>query len=142
VSNYPPGVTGNEPHIRGMDEGVLNVECLGSTTLRVIPMSEWSYLLAILNKVKGLREREREGKEEKADRARKSVIDQLEKLEGYLNEYDEKWLWADVDECPFVGEVDAQWSRDGNTLEVYWDCPMCGEERYGEIDLTPDDPRI
>ena len=150
MSNYPPGVTGNEIQIRGLDEGSAVRECLVETPLRVIPVAEWGALKELFRKVAALREKERNPAsipsvdgdlylENVLNRSKEDILKGLEHLNEWLtNDYSEEMLVAYVDECPFEGRVDIQW---GGGYE-HWECPLCGAEHEDEIDMTPDDPRI
>lgn len=149
VGYYPDGVTGNEPQIRGMDERTTHKECgAESEKLHIMPDSEWLQLQQILSQISLLREREADKFQRGSKSAwrvtdiesyRSDIIKQVERLGNYLKQdYTEEMLTGYTDECPFVGEVDTQYS-DGYE---YWDCPLCGTEHEEEIDMYPDDPRI
>lgn len=88
MSNYPPGVTGNEPAIAGLAEGnAKNLECAAST----------------------------DGEFTVTDEAGKG------------------WTVNASYECPWEGDVDAQYGGTKGCPIRYWTCPLCGHEHEDEL---------
>lgn len=111
MSNYPPGVTGNEPQIRGWDdEQDESVECgMGGYVKVFTPDAERE-----IERIKVLLAEIAEGKKPASLAATLVVnLDYLVKrrIEG-----------VEIEDCPFAGEVSVCWSD----KRGYWTCPLCG----------------
>jgi hypothetical protein len=125
MSNYPPGVTGNEYEISGPDwEGTLEVKCPNQEAQLEVVSKEMSVLL---------------------DRYRTAVVaDDGEEVFRCLR--DLKYMIVSEPKamltapCAFVGEVDAA----GYQGKTWWTCPLCGaeneEEPYDDYDPPEPDP--
>lgn len=108
LSNYPPGVSGNEPEIAGFPEGSRFVECDNDEAV-------------------GL---SREQVED-AVRAYSPAPDGGEPLSRVLRELPE----AVVGECQFSGEADGAWThtRPSSIAIFSWTCPWCGLDQDTEV---------
>lgn len=109
-SNYPPGVTGNEPEIAGRPMRTMNVDC-EQESLDMVP-AHWAREV-----VKDLASPHptRRDWEELADLLADSG-------------------WTVETECGFGGDVEVE--VEGNT--AYWECPRCGQDNEYELDDGPD----
>lgn len=125
MNNYPPGVTGNEPQIRGWDdEQDEERECGRPTSLRVFTASaarEVERIKVLLAEIA-------------AGQKPASLADTLVGNLDYLVRF--RVEDAEIDACPFVGEVTILWS--GST--GYWDCPVCDSRHEEEAEVL-DEPR-
>lgn len=141
LSNYPPGVTGNEPQIAGGTDVVVEVTC-GAEPFDVYPAAAVDDLLRSLADVLNgrrtvrteVRGRWREETEtEQVLRAKNRLAVALIGVAAMKFEQPEP--------CRFVGQVDAEVFE--GTL--CWECPSCGtkheDDRFNEPDDEPDDER-
>ena len=120
LSNYPPGVTGNEPEINGPEwEGEIERDCSNGGEVYVISrdlvrrMQKW---------------------EETKGQTLPSEVAFMERMLLIAVAHELKSLVpVDID-CPFYGNVDAV-IYDGMLL---WECPLCGTE-YEEEPPFPGD---
>jgi hypothetical protein len=118
VSNYPPGVTGNEPQIAGYPEQDMEVEC-GNSLGRFLGVHQVRTLLV---------EMQDQFRSMGVSNAGSPVAAMHEVLDA-LDDQEET-----VAACQWSGTVTAQ-IADG---EAWWDCPMCGAEQSEEIETGPD----
>lgn len=109
MSNYPPGVTGMEPQIRGCDEAEAEVECDSYGKVWVVNKTDIEFWVAEAFR------RIRDGK---------SVAGCLSNIQADI----EMGFEVEVD-CEFKGKVDAQFM--GVRL---WTCPLCNTEHEDEPD--------
>lgn len=113
MSNYPPGVTGNEPQIAGLGERVAEKECLEylpTVSLLAEDTKTW---------IKHLAELLERGA---SDQAIKSAAKYLVRsAEQFKFDYP-------IEECPYRGPVDIQYDR----YMEYWECPVCGTDHEDE----------
>lgn len=120
MSNYPPGVSGNEYPISGPDfDGELKRACLaqnGRVKAQHIELAE------SLRFIRSICSNERLTLKDIA-----SHLDHAIELATHT-------FMVDFDECPFEGEVAAY----GYRGLIEWTCPLCGFEH--EEDHTPDPP--
>lgn len=112
MSNYPPGVTGNEWQIAGPDEREMSVECSSEGfTVRTTSMYAENQIKAAIEDINsGLR-----------------MLTAVSRLRQALGDIEV----IDIEtQCPFVGDVtvfrtDGPWT---------WECPLCRETHEIEED--------
>lgn len=124
LSNYPPGVSGNEPHLRGWDdESDESVECGKGGYVKVFSADaerEVRRIQALLAEI--------------ADGSKPvSLAATLVGSLDYMLKY--RIEGVEVEDCPFMGDVTVSWS--GKT--GYWTCPLCGWEHEVEADEPDED---
>lgn len=118
-SNYPPGVTGNEPQIRGMNEVVLERKCNQEAEFNAVGEGVYQEMVYLVR---------HSGSGDSLTRD-KAVL--------RFNKLITEAPRVDV-ECPFEGKVDAQ--VDEGT--AFWECPVCMYEHEEELDMEPDPDRF
>lgn len=115
MSNYPPGVTGNEPEIAGYAEGTERVEsceCMIDAE-RIHFAIDWPTRRDLLRVVPG-----------------RNAIDVVTQIDEGMHALTVTGM--DEIECPFRGgDVDGQYD-DGGAL-FYWVCPLCGGENTNDL---------
>ena len=124
VSNYPPGVTGNEPEIAGYDEGVRHVECDEEATAvyahevkSLVSEAAFRLEIAARSASEGVLAESLPVVVERIARQMRSDVLALAEAEETV-------------ECGFVGEVDVVYGADRTAFA--WDCPRCGYEHEEE----------
>lgn len=125
MSNYPPGVTGNEPAIAGHPEGNYRVsECKGymPESSRAVPEHIISEILTLQEAI---------GRNE-------PVQPRLERLRLEMLAMPQA---VDV-ECNYEGDVDAYFSGGPSAYTVYWTCPRCGSEQEEDREAGDDHPDL
>lgn len=121
MSNYPPGVSGNEMAIAGPDEMVLRVECEQEDVMvRPMPPVLWEAIKDAVER--RLASPDAEGPVRSLSR----LVAEFEALPQILAT------------CKFEGEVDVQIAG----VDVYWDCPACETKHTDDVDDYFEDPRI
>lgn len=115
-SNYPPGVTGNEPEIAGRPVRTMNVDCEEDD---VTFISAQEVLEALM---KARDEMTHRG----AGLTPRSAVDFVEELIDQIDVVERECYWS--------GEVEVE--VEGDT--AYWDCPRCGQSNEYELDDGPD----
>ena len=121
MSNYPPGVTGNEPEIAGYPSMTLDKQCEED-----VPYIATWVVTEHLDGIAAVIAR--------SDDTIPAIIEQLGHLWEHLNKDA-----VDVT-CGFDGDVDAEMAYG----VAYWTCPRCGtehEDSYDEEDFGPDPDR-
>jgi hypothetical protein len=118
VSNYPPGVTGNEPQIAGYPEGARVMTCSKYFDgAKIAPVHLGDELLAIQLLIQ-------EGKTDAAvaavTRLTRDALDMPE---------------AEETECGFEGEADCMFGEG----MIWWTCPRCDQENETEMDDERDE---
>lgn len=125
MSNYPPGVTGNEYAIAGPDaEFDLDVTCAddgdgGAVSISVVDATARSALKNLQTFLVKALEAFDSGD---ADAARRWVAQA--KGQAFMAGHDD----VELERCPFVGTVTVQAFHG----EMWWDCPLCGMEHRSE----------
>jgi hypothetical protein len=121
MSNYPPGVTGNEPQIRGLGERTTHKVCVNSdgftATLMTTDLKDSIVRLAELLK---------------HDVTIASLKSAANSVVFFASVYEPQ---MDIDDCPFEGEVDTQIDQ---WIE-FWDCPVCGKEHQEDLEMPEPD---
>lgn len=112
MTNYPPGVTGNEPEIAGYPERTEKVECRSTTTAY--------YRREVLDLIEDVRRT-------CATTDQIGVVAQMREGLDRLTDTDE------ID-CDWSGEIEG-WV-DG--YDFVWDCPRCGDEQREDGYYEPD----
>lgn len=126
-SNYPAGVTGNEPEIAG-ERTIMKFVTCGEEEPQVVP--SWAVkeeLLALQLEVAQILSSKTSEALAKVDDLRQSITNKLDRMYELedVGSYD----------CPFAGSLEVTVvSREQGT----WDCPDCGSVHDNE-DITPDD---
>lgn len=127
MSNYPPGVTGNEPAIAGYPEGNYSAPtCNGylPDDTRAVTLG----LISDLADVQHMIGRGDPNAQVKLERIRLEMLDMPKAV--------------DV-ECGFEGDVDASWDGDRRGNGTYfWTCPRCGSEQTDEREAGDDHPDL
>lgn len=123
MSNYPPGVTGNEYEIAGGEESEVYWECESMTSGITISMHMLEEMaddgLTIHNRLK---EHNYTSYQALIDQKLKSLRD---KIHGYIHSDDV----IDGD-CGFAGYV----LMESYKNKTWWSCPNCGTEHEIEMD--------
>jgi hypothetical protein len=123
MSNYPPGVTGNEYEIAGGEETEEYWECESMTSSITISMNMLQEMaddgLTIYNRLK---EHNYTSYQALIDQKLKSLRD---KIHGYIHSDDV----IDGD-CGFAGYV----LKESYRNKQWWSCPNCGTEHEVELD--------
>lgn len=116
MSNYPPGVTGNEYEIAGPDyERDEERECtMQDAVIRVVNHESYDVYVAQIERMLVT--------DETPDPAA---------LLRYLQGVKDSVMKLDVEYCPFEGYVTVQ----GYGGMEWWDCPVCGHRH--EEDMRP-----
>ena len=123
MSNYPPGVTGNEPQIRGWDDEIdETVECGKGGYVKVFTADADREI----KRIKALLAEIAEGAKPASLAA--TLVVNLDYLVKYHIE------GVEVEDCPFTGDVTVCWSG----KRGYWTCPLCGSEHEIEA-YEPDE---
>ena len=125
MSNYPPGVTGNEPQIAGLNEGVEQRTCVRSGDRTLVS----PYTLELRDNLIACQNDYEEG--------RISEGQYIIRMTSIVRMIDFEKRWDSIVEdhqCTFSGEVDVEFDR----YLLYWECPQCGEQYEEEIDMEPD----
>ena len=122
MSNYPPGVTGNEYEIAGPDrEWSEEFEC-SNEEFEYVMITPYAYEFCseLGNKIYSIK-----GKEDLQTNLYKyiSMINSMFNMSDITTE-------TQVKKCGFVGEVDKQ-SYGG---QIWWECPQCGKEYEEEVE--------
>jgi len=118
MSNYPPGVTGNEPQIAGYPEFDQNVDCQAEG-VTVVTMSPEAYKRAAALVDEVMRS------------ARQGLLvpsGTAFRLQNEIADGEE----VDLVSCPFEGDV-TSWVDQGI---VFWECPLC--RTVHEADWDPE----
>lgn len=128
MSNYPPGVTGNEPAIAGYPEGAYSAPtCEGYMPegTKVAPTDIIERLMAIQTKLG-------EGDIPFASYRLGQLTGEIMQMPNAIDQ-----------ECGYEGSVDAQWDGDrkGNGT-FFWTCPRCGTENEEHREAGDDHPDL
>lgn len=137
-SNYPPGVTGNEWHIRGPDEATLERNCDQDAELPVLGKELQGTLKYVFGVLVDVVEKYVPNSQVSSRGIPCSPLsDNKEALLRWIGELRTEVAQlptVEVDECPFQGKVDAQM-----TDVIFWECPVCGYEHEEDIpEYEPD----
>lgn len=124
-SNYPDGVTGNEPAIAGLQEMVMTVTC-EQEECKVVPAEAVTVKAQSINKMAGRMLAGTTGEAYGLIAPLAAATEQLIELIGELEDNGEF-------SCPFTGEVDVQVDK----TQAYWNCPVCGIDNATDLE----DPR-
>lgn len=115
LSNYPPGVTGNELEIAGPDwEGEIEVTC-GERDVSLQCMENGD--IDNIKRIASVKGAQGSGKTRDADVIQQSLRRALSRL-----------IDVTLAVCPFEGEVAAWRYR----RVLHWQCPLCGTEHERE----------
>lgn len=136
MSNYPPGVTGNEWQIAGGVDVTLQVTC-GTVGFDVLPQPMVDEMVGTVREylktprtLRSLSGRPGTWRTETPDEQIARVLAYLETAVVEV----EKARVNVAEECKFEGEVDAEVFD----LTACWTCPWCGAEHEDDRAFEPD----